>query len=94
MYFVLPFTLYIQYIVHVPCSTCSDGLSVLAEMFPKACSLEIEHCLMVANGDTESAAQLLLLKNENNDEEEKENCHGIVDLSPKVGIPSVSIPLQ
>jgi len=66
----------------------SDGLSVLAEMFPKACSLEIEHCLMVANGDTESAAQLLLLKNENNDEKEKENCHGIVDLSPKVHCPS------
>ena len=39
---------------------------------------------MVANGDTESAVQLMLLKDESNNEEVKENYHGILDLSPKV----------
>lgn len=64
--------------------TYSDAASILAEMFPEACSLEIQHCLMVANGDTESAVQLMLLKEENSEEEGKENCHAILDLPPKV----------
>ena len=71
----------------------SDAVSVLAELFPKACSLELEHCLRVANGDTESAVQLMLLKGtEDNKEEGKENCGGILDFSPKVR--EQSFPLQ
>ena len=62
----------------------SEGVLVLAEMFPEAYSLEIRNCLMVANGDVESAVQLMLLKKENIDDESKENCHQVLDLSPKV----------
>ena len=40
---------------------------------------------MVANGDVESAVQLMLVKKENIDEEWKENVHQTVDhVSPKV----------
>ena len=38
-----------------------DGsVSLLAEMFPAACRLEVTHCLSTAEGDVERAAQLLL----------------------------------
>lgn len=58
---------------------------MLTEVFPEACSLEIQNCLMVANGDVESAVQLMLVKKENIDEEWKENVHQTVDhVSPKV----------
>lgn len=66
------------------CFSFSEEVSVLAEMFPEACSLEIRNCLMVANGDVESAVQLMLLKKENIDHEGKENCPGVLDFSPKV----------
>lgn len=62
----------------------SEDALVLAEMFPEASSLEIRNCLMVSNGDVESAVQLMLLKKENIDDEGKENCHQVLDLSPKV----------
>lgn len=66
----------------------SEDALVLAEMFPEASSLEIRNCLMVSNGDVESAVQLMLLKKENIDDEGKENCHQVLDLSPKVHCPS------
>ena len=59
---------------------------MLAEMFPEASSLEIRNCLMVSNGDIESAVQLMLLKKENIDDEGKENYHRVLDLSPKVHV--------
>ena len=64
----------------------SEGVSVLAEMFPDACSLDIEHCLTIANGDTESAVQLMLLKSERSTAVGKENTQEILDFSPKVHI--------
>ncbi|XP_078359700.1 CUE domain-containing protein 2-like isoform X1 [Oculina patagonica] len=66
----------------------SEEVSVLAEMFPESCSLEIRNCLMVANGDVESAVQLMLLKGENTDDESKENCPRVLDFSPKAHRPS------
>lgn len=66
----------------------SEEVLVLAEMFPEASSLEIRNCLMVSNGDIESAVQLMLLKKENIDDEGKENYHRVLDLSPKVHCPS------
>ena len=62
----------------------SEDALVLAEMFPEASSLEIRNCLMVSNGDVESAVQLMLLKKENIDDEGKENYHQVLDLSPRV----------
>ena len=62
----------------------SEEVLVLAEMFPEASSLEIKNCLMVSNGDVESAVQLMLLKKENIDDEGKKNYHQVLDLSPKV----------
>ena len=59
---------------------------MLAEMFPDACSLDIEHCLTIANGDTESAVQLMLLKSERSTTVEKENIQEILDFSPKVHV--------
>lgn len=35
-------------------------MSLLLEMFPAACSLEISHCLYVAGGSVEQASQLIL----------------------------------
>ena len=64
----------------------SEEVLVLAEMFPEANSLEIRNCLMVTNGDVESAVQLMLLKKESIDDEGKENCHRFLDLSPKVHV--------
>lgn len=61
-----------------------EEVSMLAEMFPEACSLEIQNCLMVANGDVESAVQLMLLKKENIDDDGKESYHQVRDSSPKV----------
>lgn len=66
----------------------SEGVSVLAEMFPDACSLDIEHCLTIANGDTESAVQLMLLKSERSTTVGKENTQEILDFSPKTHCPS------
>ena len=63
----------------------SDEVSVLLEMFPEACSLEIEQCLNDANGNTEAAVHLMLLKNgESCDDEGQESNLKIVDWSPKV----------
>ena len=60
---------------------------MLAEMFPDACYLDIEHCLTIANGDTESAAvQLMLLKSERSTTVGKENTQEILDFSPKVHV--------
>ena len=64
----------------------SEGVSILAEMFPDACSLDIEHCLTIAKGDTESAVQLMLLKSERSTTAEKENTQEILDFSPKVHV--------
>ena len=59
---------------------------MLAEMFPDACSLDIEHCLTIANGDIESAVQLMLLKSERSPTVGKENTQEILDFSPKVHV--------
>lgn len=59
---------------------------MLAKMFPDGCSLDIEHCLTIANGDTESAVQLMLLKSERSTTAEKENTQEILDFSPKVHV--------
>lgn len=52
----------------------SENVLVLAEMFPEASSLDMRNCLMVANGDIESAVQLMLLKKENIADEGIEIC--------------------
>ncbi|PFX28090.1 CUE domain-containing protein 2 [Stylophora pistillata] len=66
-------------------ASLSEEISMLTEMFPEACSLELQNCLMVANGDVESAVQVMLLKKEDIDKEWKENIHQTVDhVSPKV----------
>lgn len=68
-----------------------DEVSVLLEMFPEACSLEIEQCLNDANGNTEAAVHLMLLKNgESCDDEGQESNLKIVDWSPKVRLPSAN----
>lgn len=68
-----------------------DEVSVLLEMFPEACSLEIEQCLHDANGNTEAAVHLMLLKNgESCDDEGQESNLKIVDWSPKVRLPSAN----
>ncbi len=41
-----------------------EDVRVLQEMFPAAMSLEIAHCLCVANGNMEQAAQLILHREE------------------------------
>lgn len=71
-------------------ASLNEEISMLTEMFPEACSLELQICLMVANGDVESAVQLMLLKKEDIDKEWKENIHQTVDhVSPKTHRPSV-----
>lgn len=68
-----------------------DEVSVLLEMFPEACSLEIEQCLNDANGNTEAAVHLMLLKNgESCDDEGQESNLKIIDWSPKVRLPSAN----
>lgn len=68
-----------------------DEVSVLLEMFPEACSLEIEQCLNDANGNTEAAVHLMLLKNgESCDDEGQESNIKIIDSSPKVRLPSAN----
>lgn len=68
-----------------------DEVSVLLEMFPEACSLEIEQCLHDANGNTEAAVHLMLLKNgESCDDEGQESNFKIIDWSPKVRLPSAN----
>lgn len=68
-----------------------DEVSVLLEMFPEACSLEIEQCLNDANGNTEAAVHLMLLKNgESRDDEVQESNLKIIDWSPKVRLPSAN----
>lgn len=37
-----------------------DGIQHLLELFPSASSMDAQHCLAIANGDIEGAAQLLL----------------------------------
>ncbi|CAG2219882.1 unnamed protein product [Mytilus edulis] len=39
-------------------------VTMLLEMFPTACSLEISHCLALSNGDPDSAAQLIIHRQE------------------------------
>ncbi|XP_062594941.1 CUE domain-containing protein 2-B-like [Saccostrea cucullata] len=41
-----------------------EDVKMLLEMFPNSCTLEITHCLGVAKGDLESAAQLVLEREE------------------------------
>lgn len=81
---------------HVSCYFSDDKISILAEMFPDACSLEIEHCLAVAHGDAESAVQLMLLKGAENsyEDEGKENSPGSIDFSPKVRGHSVPVTVS
>lgn len=68
-----------------------DEVSVLLEMFPEACSLEIEQCLNDANGNTEAAVHLMLLKNDEScDDEGQESNLKIIDWSPKVRLPSAN----
>ena len=42
-----------------------EQINLLLEMFPKACAIEVTHCLCVVNGDMEKAAQLILYRQEN-----------------------------
>jgi hypothetical protein len=37
---------------------------LLQEMFPGACSIEVQHCLTIAEGDVARAAQLVLHRQE------------------------------
>lgn len=39
-------------------------VKLLTEMFPNTCVMEINHCLSVASGNTEQAAQLILTRQE------------------------------
>ncbi|KAK2162709.1 hypothetical protein LSH36_93g06011 [Paralvinella palmiformis] len=39
-------------------------VQLLSEMFPNTCVMEINHCLSVADGNTEQAAQLILTRQE------------------------------
>ena len=42
-------------------------MRLLADMFPDACRLELHHCLSLAAGSLEEAAQLLLARQESGD---------------------------
>ncbi|XP_037087186.1 CUE domain-containing protein 2-like [Pollicipes pollicipes] len=44
-----------------------EELRLLADMFPAACALELRHCLALAGGALEEAAQLLLTRQEAGD---------------------------
>jgi hypothetical protein len=39
-------------------------MNQLLEMFPNACALEVSHCLKMAVGDLEEAAQLIICREE------------------------------
>lgn len=45
-------------------SFVSDQVRLLQEMFPGACSIEVRHCLTIAEGDMTRAAQLVLHRQE------------------------------
>ena len=44
-----------------------EEVRLLADMFPDACRLELLHCLSLAGGCLEKAAQLLLARQESGD---------------------------
>lgn len=43
--------------------SCSE-VQMLQEMFPRSSLMEVRHCLAVADGDVERAAQIVLLRQE------------------------------
>ncbi|XP_044740522.1 CUE domain-containing protein 2 [Chrysoperla carnea] len=43
----------------------SEEIDILQEMFPDVCSMEVKHCLAIANGEIERATQILLHRQEN-----------------------------
>lgn len=47
-----------------PMDGYSEGLSMLLEMFPASCNLELQHCLATSTGDLEQATTLLLQRQE------------------------------
>ena len=50
-----------------PCPSVQEEVRLLADMFPDACRLELHHCLSLAAGCLEEAAQLLLARQESGD---------------------------
>jgi len=49
------FTIFVQEQAYIDAQ-----LQLLLEMFPTVCNLEVRHCLAIAGGDVEQAAQLVL----------------------------------
>lgn len=47
------------------CDFYSEEVDILHEMFPDVCSMEVKHCLTIANGDIDRATQILLHRQEN-----------------------------
>ena len=45
-------------------SYIATQVHLLQEMFPGACSIEVRHCLVIAEGDVARAAQLVLHRQE------------------------------
>lgn len=45
-------------------SDMDKQVQLLQEMFPTVCTLEVQHCLCIAEGSTETAAQLILHRQE------------------------------
>lgn len=47
-----------------PCEYFIDETEALQEMFPESSSLEIKHCITIANGDIDHAIQMILDREE------------------------------
>lgn len=51
-------------VVYQDSSYITTQVHLLQEMFPGACSIEVRHCLTIAEGDVARAAQLVLHRQE------------------------------
>lgn len=51
-------------VVYQDSSYVTTQVHLLQEMFPGACSIEVQHCLTIAEGDVARAAQLVLHRQE------------------------------
>lgn len=51
-------------VVYQDSSYVTTQVHLLQEMFPGACSIEVRHCLTIADGDVARAAQLVLHRQE------------------------------
>ncbi|XP_071942835.1 CUE domain-containing protein 2-like isoform X2 [Antedon mediterranea] len=50
-------------------SSIEENMRLLLEMFPASCQLEVKHCLSMAEGEVEKAAQLMLLRQDTGESE-------------------------